>query len=248
MTTTAAAHVTAPAPDAMAGFVRTTSRVGTATMLVGLLLSLAGPAYLYFFTDLGVTPQEILKAYVAVALVFGVLWIVEPLSYFPVLGSSAMYQAFMIGNISSKLLPAAVVAQDTVKARPGTPRGDVAAVMAICGAATVHLLSLFVFVGLLGTWLVSVLPADLMLVVGTYILPAVLGAVFVQAIMSYKAPRTTLIALAVGALITFLVVPAVPALKFVGVPLTVVLTVVLAWFARPRTAPTRADDDVELHY
>lgn len=89
MTTTAAAPVTAPAPDAMAGFVRTTSRVGTATMIVGLLLSLAGPAYLYFFTDLGVTPQEILKAYVAVALVFGVLWIVEPLSYFPVLGSSA---------------------------------------------------------------------------------------------------------------------------------------------------------------
>ena len=44
------------------------------------------------------------------ATTFGVLWIVEPIAYFPVLGSSAMYQAFLIGNISSKLLPAAVVA------------------------------------------------------------------------------------------------------------------------------------------
>lgn len=68
---------------------------------------IAGPAYLYFFTDLGVSPEQIPKACLGVAAVFGIPWIVEPLAYFPVLGSSAMYPAFMIGNISSKLLPAA---------------------------------------------------------------------------------------------------------------------------------------------
>ncbi|MEX3566178.1 hypothetical protein [Micrococcus endophyticus] len=234
----------AGASAALSDFTRTTSRVGTATMLVGLLLSLAGPVYLYFFTDLGITPVMVAGAYVSVAVVFGVLWVVEPLSYYPVLGSSAMYQAFMIGNISSKLLPAAVVAQDSVGAKPGTPRGDLAAVMAICGAAVMHLTSLAVFVGLLGTWLLTVLPADLMAVVRTAILPAVLGAVGVQAVMSYRNWRITAIALIVGALVTFVLLPAVPALAFFGVAITVILTVVLSVVLRPRGA----DADAELHY
>lgn len=236
---------------AMDGFVRSTSRTGMITMLAGLALSLAGPAWLYFFTDLGVTPQEVFTAWGLVATTFGVLWVVEPIAYFPVLGSSAMYQAFLIGNISSKLLPAAVVAQDTVKARPGTPRGDVAAVMAICGAATVHLLSLLVFVGLLGTWLVSLLPKDVLLVVSSYILPAVLGAVIVQAIWSYKAPRTTIVALALGAAVAFLLIPSLAPvwkpLSFLGTPITVILTVVVAYLVRPKTSPAAADS-ADLHY
>lgn len=250
MSTTAPTSDAVRGPDrqaALDGFVRSTSRTGTWTMLVGLVLSLAGPAWLYFFTDLGVTGQQILTAWALVATTFGVLWVVEPIAYFPVLGSSAMYQAFLIGTISSKLLPAAVVAQDAVKAKPGTARGDVAAVMAICGAATVHLTSLFVFVGLLGTWLVTLMPQDVMLVVSTYILPAVLGAVIVQAIWSYKAPRTTLVALAVGAAVAFLLVPSLAPLwkplAFLGTP----ITVVLAYLMRPKAVP--ADRDAgDLHY
>ncbi|MDY6056080.1 hypothetical protein [Micrococcus sp.] len=250
-TTAPAARPSAAHQAALTGFVRSTSRTGMWTMLAGLALSLAGPAWLFFFTDLGVTAQQVLTAWILVATTFGVLWVVEPIAYFPVLGSSAMYQAFLIGNISSKLLPAAVVAQDAVRARPGTARGDVAAVMAICGAATVHLISLFTFVGLLGTWLVSFLPQDVMLVVGTYILPAVLGAVTVQAIWSYRAARTTVTALAVGAAIAFLVVPALAPLwtplSFLGTPLTVILTVVIAYLVRPKATPSAAEAS-ELHY
>ncbi|WP_257225985.1 hypothetical protein [Rhodococcus opacus] len=39
----------------------------------------------------------------------------------------------------------------------------------------VHLVSLAVFVGLLGTWLISVIPADIVTVTRSYILPSVLG-------------------------------------------------------------------------
>lgn len=243
MTTTAAAPVTAPAPDAMAGFVRTTSRVGTATMLVGLLLSLAGPAYLYFFTDLGVTPQEILKAYVAVALVFGVLWIVEPLSYFPVLGSSAMYQAFMIGNISNKLLPAALMAQSRIGAKPGTHRGSLSALMAICGAAAVHLASLLVFVGILGTWLISIIPVEVIGVIRLYVFPAVIGAVIVQSIYSMRQLRPTLIAFAVVLVVQFVVIPLVPALALAGTAISVIATIIIGWFLRVRPASAIIVDD-----
>lgn len=240
---------TARADAAMSGFLATTGKVGPATMVAGLLLSLAGPGYLVFFSGLDVNIGMVLTAYVAVAAVFGILWIVEPITYFPVLGPSAMYQAFMVGNISTKLLPAAVVAQDSVNAKPGTHRGDLAAVMAICGAAAVHLTSLLVFVGIFGTMLVSAIPESVALVARTYVMPAVMGAVLVQTIAAFKQFRVTAIAVLVGLLVIYVVLPATPALAFYGTPLVVVLTIILAWVFRTRRE-TAADDSAgtAIHY
>ena len=163
----------------MAEFDRTTSRWGRITMICGLILSLAGPFYLVFFADLGVTVTQLSTAFLAVAATFFIIWIIEPLTYFPILGSASMYQAFMIGNISNKLLPAALMAQSRIGAKPGTHRGSLSALMAICGAAAVHLASLLVFVGILGTWLISIIPVEVIGVIRLYVFPAVIGAVIV---------------------------------------------------------------------
>lgn len=226
----------------MATFEKTTSRWGRLTMLAGLVLSLAGPIYLVAFAGLDLSGGQIWIAFIAVAATFGVFWILEPLTYFPILGSAAMYQAFMIGNISNKLLPAAIVAQSSVGAKPGTRRGDLTAVMAICGAATVHLTSLLVFVGLLGTWLISVLPADLIEVARMYILPAVMGAVLVQCIATMRQARPTVIAIAVALVLQFVLVPVVPALAMFTTAICVVATMVLAWFLRNHTADHATPD------
>lgn len=179
----------------LATYDRRTALAGQWTMIAGLILSLAGPIYLVFFSGtVDVTSGQLWAALLAVAAAFAAVWIVEPLTYFPILGRAAMYQAFMIGNISSKLLPCALVAQDRIGAKAGTRRGDFAAVAAICGAATVHLASLFIFVGLLGTWLVGQLSPEIIIVVRTFVLPAVLGAVIVQAVISMKQPKIALIA------------------------------------------------------
>lgn len=229
----------------------TTARWGRLTMIAGLLFALAGPAYLVLFSGLDVEQARIWTALIAIAGTFGVLWVVEPLTYYPILGQASMYQAFMIGNISNKLLPSALIAQSAIGARPGTRRGELAAVMAIGGAAVVHLVSLLVFVGILGTWLVSVVPADVVAVVQTFILPSVMGAVLVQAIVSTRSLRMTLVAGTVAALVVFVLVPAVPSLAFFGTAIAVLTTAVLAWFLRDRTAapsgpaagaPTAADD------
>ena len=201
-------------------------------MLLGLLLSIGAPLYLVFSGDVDVTAGQLWTAFAAVAGTFFIIWLVEPLTYFPILGPAAMYQAFMIGNIANKLLPAALIAQTNIGAKPGTKRAELAAVLAICGAAMVHLLSLAVFVGLLGTWLISVIPADIVAVTRSYILPSVLGAVLVQAIVSMKQPRATVIALLVAAIITFVVVPAVPSLALSSTGIAVIVTAVLAWFLR----------------
>lgn len=222
------------ATSGLATFDKTTARWGRLTMIIGLLVSLAAPVYLVFFSGMDVSLTNVLVAFAAVAGVFGVLWIVEPLTYYPILGQSAMYQAFMIGNISNKLLPAALMAQTSVDAKPGTRRGELSALMAISGAVVVHLFSLLIFVGILGTWLVSLIPADVLDVIQTYIVPSVLGGVLIQSIVSQRAPRTTVVAFVLATLMTFVLIPLFPALAFYGTFVVVFATAAIAWLVRPR--------------
>ena len=97
-----------------------------------------------------------------------------------------------------------------------------------------HLASLAVFVGLLGSWLISVIPPAVMNVTRLYVLPAVLGAVLVQAIVSMKQPRTTVIALAVAAAVVFLRPAGGSGLAMVSTAIAVLGTALLAWFLRGR--------------
>lgn len=231
------------ADASMARFEKQTTRYGSLTMTAGLIFSLIGPIYLVFFSGLQIAPSMIWVAFLAVAATFGVLWIVEPVTYFPILGSAAMYQAFMIGNISNKLLPAAIVAQSSIGAKPGTKRGDLAAVMAICGAATVHLTSLLLFVGVLGTWLVSQVPAEVIDVARLYILPSLMGAVLVQSIVAMKSLRPTIIAIVLALLMNFVVLPAAPAVAMFATALVVIASILVSWVLRDRKALVATTED-----
>lgn len=228
--------MTLTSEEAMGTFEHTTARWGRITMSLGLLVSLLAPISLLVFGDFGVTANQLLTAYLAVAAVYLVLAIVEPITYFPILGQAGMYQAFLIGNIANKLLPAAIVAQNRLDAQPGTRRGDLISVMAICGAAIVHVISLLVFVGLFGTWLLSIVPDHVTEVAQIYILPAILGAVVVQAIVTVKQVRSALFALLASLLVIFVLLPLVPAIESFNIAIAVLLTVLASWFLRNKAA------------
>lgn len=225
----------------IAQFDRTTARWGPATMAIGLVFSLAGPAYLVFFTNLEVPLADIVTAFTAVALTFGVVWVTEPLTYYPMLGPASMYQAFMIGNISNKLLPAAITAQDTVGVEPGSKRAEITSVMAICGAAVVHLVSLLIFVGILGNWLISLMPEEILTIVSLYTLPTIMGAVSVQALLTAKDIRSSLIALAVAAACCLLLVPYLAGISeiftLLATPLAVILACLAVWLLKKKPIP-----------
>lgn len=229
-----ATKIDSSASATLAEFDRTTSRWGQATMGAALLLSLAAPMYLVLTQDLGITSDMIWTAYLAVAAAFFILWFVEPITYFPVLGPAAMYQAFMIGNIANKLLPSALVAQAAIGANPGTKRGEFSALMAICGAAMVHVLCMLFFVGIMGTWLVSLIPTDIVDVARLYIFPAIIGAVLVQLVVTINQPRVTVIAVVVATLVLFVLIPAVPAFAKAATGLVVLGTAVFSWILRSR--------------
>lgn len=231
--------------DGLRQFDRTTSVWGPVTMGAGILLCLTAALYVVFGTGLGITGAEFWTAAGAVLATFAIIAVIEPVSYFPILGRSAMYQAFMIGNISNKLLPAAIVAQANLEEKPGTRRAELIASSAIIGAVIVHLVTLVLLVGALGTWLVSVLPDDLIAVAQTYILPAVFGAVILQIIVSMKAWRTTIIALVVGVVVDFVLLPLVPAVSYFTTAIAVAATILLAWFLRDkrRIEPGKIDPE-----
>lgn len=219
----------------LAAFDRTTSVWGPVTLGLGLIISLAAALYAAFGSGMGITWVELVTAVAAVLATFGVIAIIEPISYFPILGRSAMYQAFLIGNIANKLLPAAVVAQANLGEKPGTRRAELIAGSAIVGAVLIHITTLILFVGVLGTWLVGMLPAPLIATARGYILPAVFGAVVLQSVLAMKSRRITIVAVMVAALIVFVVVPLLPALTFYATALAVIVTIVVSWFARSKS-------------
>lgn len=224
----------------LAQFDRTTSIWGPITLGLGFLISLVAALFVAFGTGLGITGQEVWSAFGLVFATFGIIAIVEPISYYPILGRSAMYQAFMIGNIANKLLPAAIIAQTDLNEKPGTRRAELIAGAAIIGAATVHIVTLIIFVGLLGTWLLGLLPESVITVARLYILSAVFGAVTIQTVVAMKNLRTTLIAAIVSAIVVFGVVKAAPSLSHFATAISVVLVIFISWFARKRTEDTNA--------
>lgn len=221
--------ITSPSHEA---FERTTTKWGSITLFIAFLIATSVPFYLLFVAQADVDFGDILKAFLAVFAVYGVFYIVEPLTYFPILGPAGMYQAFLIGNVANKLLPSAIVAQGTLGVKPGTRKGEYAATMAICGAALIHVASMVLFVGILGTWLVAIIPEPVTLVAKLYILPAILGGVTVQLIVSLKQVKSSIIALGLAAVVILILIPLVPVLAPGDVAIVVLLTIVITWFTR----------------
>lgn len=226
-------------------FTRTTTVWGNITMMAGLAISVYLPIHLVMFSDVDISMGQVIGAYLAVAAAFGVFWIVEPLTYFPILGPAGMYQAFMIGNIANKLLPAAIVAQSAVGAKAGTRKSQFTATAAICGAALVHVTFLLLFVGIFGSWVVSVVPENVTEIAQSYILPSIMGGVVIQLISSSKNVRVTTVALIVSALVVFVLTPLLPGLfGDFQLAVAVILSVIVAWCTRnrPDHTATPADD------
>lgn len=200
---------------------------GRLTVGIGMLISIGAPVTLMLIYDLWPGLDVLLISFLALAALMAISWIVEPLTYFPMLGVAGTYQAWLVGNISNKLLPAAVIAQGTLDIRPGTRKGELVAIAAISGAVIVHVISLVIFVGIGGTFLSNFMPERL-LAAFDYILPAILGAVIVQLVITVRNAVIPAVGLGAALLVALVLVPLVPALGGFAILLTVALTAVVS--------------------
>ncbi len=177
---------------------------GRLTIWSVIVLTMALPLYLSF--GLGFHPgwTTILSGFLAYASIVAVVWVIEPISYYPVLGVSGTYLAFLTGNIGNMCLPSASIAQSIVGAEPGTKKGEVTATLAIAAASIVNTVVL-VFAILFGSYLIELLPETLTASF-KFVLPAIFGGVIAQ--FAIKKPLWGFVGVAFGLLVNLGPVPA----------------------------------------
>ncbi len=130
---------------------------------------------------------------------FAILWFVEPLSYYPVVGPVGTYMAFLSGNISNMRIPCASMAQVGAGVEPGTEKGAIVATIGMGVSIIINTLILSAGV-LVGQTILSMLPATVTAALN-YLLPALFGALLVQ--FGMKAKTHTIIMLVFGCILCF---------------------------------------------
>ena len=154
------------------------NRLGKITGYLGVLFSFIPVSYLAW--QYGLVPQgsALFASFITAAASFGVLWVVEPISYFPVLGPIGTYMAFLSGNISNMRVPCASMAQKAAKVEPGTEQGSVVSAIGMAVSVIINIAVLTVGV-VLGASVLEKLPPNVTQALN-FLLPALFGALLVQ--------------------------------------------------------------------
>jgi len=203
---------------------------GRLTIWLVVILSILLPLYLSFV--LGYHPGwgVIISAYIAYAALMGLAWTMEPILYYPTLGVSGTYLAFLTGNISNMCLPSAAAAQHSIGAEPGTKKGEIAATLGI-GAASLVNITILIPIIFGGSYLLSVLPESAQSML-QYILPAIFGGILGQ--FAIKKPLYAVVGIIVAITITL---SPIGALK--NIFIVILITVFISLFIEKKILSTK---------
>lgn len=153
-------------------------RVGSAIMIGGIIANFAPAIYLYLAYGLIPPVSDIFKVWTVVAVTFGISWIVQPISYFSLLGPSGEYIGWIAGSCADSRCPGVAMAQKAADVEASTPEGDVISTIGIAGTVLTSVTIVTIFV-LVGQSILEILPP---FVTNSfkYVLTSVFGAVYVQ--------------------------------------------------------------------
>jgi len=160
------------------------NRIGKLTGYLGVLVSFVPAVVLAVVFNIVPRPAALLTAFVAGATSFGVLWFVEPISYYPVLGTVGTYMAFLSGNISNMRVPCASMAQVAADVEPGSDKGSVVATLGMAVSVIINVSVLTIGV-ILGSSILARLPGTIVSALN-YLLPALFGALMIQFAINAK--------------------------------------------------------------
>lgn len=189
--------------EVYAKFLRTIIFWGRLTLLLALVLSFAPAFYLLIFHGIIPPVSAIIKAMIMISGVMITSWIVEPIAYFPILGTTGTYMSWLAGNISNMRVPVSAIAQDVAGVKEGSPEGDIISTLGIGMSVLINLLILMIGV-ILGIAFVNAIPENLRIAFN-YILPAVFGAVLAN--FALRNLKLGIIALVLAFVLTTLKLP-----------------------------------------
>lgn len=169
-------------------------RIGSPTNLLAAVTSFLPVLFLCIRYDCWPDLSLVLKAWGLIALSFGALYIVEPVSYYASLGLSGTYLSFLSGNIGNMRVPSAALALDLTESDTGTVQAEVVSTMAICGSIITNLIATAA-AAFIGTAVVAVLPAVISNGLQSYAAAAIFGATLGN--FGLKNPKLAVIGLSI---------------------------------------------------
>jgi len=175
-------------------------RLGMITVAIPTLLCFLPNIYLFLAHGVAPSVSEALSAWGMIAVIYGAFYIVEPLSYYPILGLSGTYISFVSGNISNMRIPCSAVAQDVAGTEPGTLEAEIVSTLGISGSVLTNMLFL-TLAAIAGPTLLKIFPPGLQEAFRLYVTPTIFGAMLGQFAM--KAPILLISALGIPFLLLF---------------------------------------------
>ena len=182
-------------------------RIGVVTLSAGVVANFVPVIYLWLAYGEIPPLADILKIWTVALVTFGVSWLVQPLTFFSMMGTSGSYIGWLAGSVADLRCPAVTMAQKVSGYEAGTPEGDIISTIGIAGSVLVSVSMITLFT-VIGANIIDALPAFIKASFKV-ILPAVFGAVYVELASKYLKMGAATIAVAIG--LSFL------ALKF-GMP------------------------------
>lgn len=168
------------------------NRLGRLTILPVIIGSFLPGLYLYFVYGFVAPIDVMLETWGLILVIFGAFYIVEPMSYYPILGLAGTYLSFLSGNISNMRVPCSAVAQEVVGVKPETPEAEIISTLGITGSIVTNVIAVSL-AALVGAQLLEIFPKSVTEAFQTYAAPAIFGAVFGQ--FATQSLRTAAIAL-----------------------------------------------------
>lgn len=218
--------------DYAKNFMPAVHKIGRFTMTVAFLLAFLPVVYFVFIKGYSLPLSSYINTMVVIASIGIGMWLTEPLTYWPVLGSAGTYIAYLSGNVGGMRFPVAMNVQSAMKADINTPKGQVITIVGIVGSVVSNLIILLASV-LLSSWLISIMPPFVtgmfsfvtMGLFGSMILMRFVGhpGGFVKGFLSSAPYLGT--AIAVKLVITYLL----PSLAMFGTAISVGTTILVAY-------------------
>jgi len=169
-------------------------RLGVVTVIIPMFMCFLPNVFLYVVHGAFPTFNEAMRAWGMIAVIFGAFYIVEPISYYPILGLSGTYISFLSGNISNVRIPCSAVAQEVAGTEPGTLEAEIVSTLGVTGSVVTNLFFVSL-AAIAGTTLLGLFPTSIQDAFKSYTVPAIFGAMLGQ--FSLKAPVLIIFALGI---------------------------------------------------
>ncbi len=195
-------------------------RSGRITTLIAAILTFLPALYLWLGLGYKPTWDQIGAGWAIIVSAYLIIYFVEPLSFYPVMGLSGIYIGYLAGNIPSVRLPAMMAAQAVTGAQAGTRKGEIVGTIAIGCSVFVNLLFV-TLAAIAGGTILSVLP-EFVIKAFDFTLPSILGAVLAQYFLKNRN-------FVVGILIICLLIQYAPISNVLKFPLAILASFIIGY-------------------